>query len=124
CTFNGSQRRNVPCPRRAPPTQRRAYDNTLGRMLPGNLGFEPTRRQFLASVVSCLPDLGQEIVGAVAVENQLGRLWRFRRGARVWQERLDDFPIWALDRHRTGSEAQRLDPVVPGGKLDLINDEV
>src|SRR3977135_3747190 len=55
--FHASLRKKCAFPRRASLTQRRDYDNTLGRIIPGNLSFKPTRRQFLAPVVSCLPDL-------------------------------------------------------------------
>ena len=69
----------LPCvsgafPRRAPLTQRRDYNNILGRFGPGNFAFQAAHWQFLAAVVSLRPDLGQEILRAIAVENQLRRL--------------------------------------------------
>ena len=113
CPFDASPRKKCAFPRRAPLTQRRDYDNTLSRMIPGNFGFEPALRQFLTPVVSRLPDLGQEVLGTIAVENQLGCRRRLRRCAGIRQERLDDFAVRTLDRHRAGSDAKRLDLVLP-----------
>src|ERR1700694_2512841 len=87
CPLNASLREKCAFPRRAPLTQRRDYNNTLGRMLPGNFGLEPAHRQLLTLVVSCPPDLGQKVLSAVAMKNQLGRLWRLARCALNRQER-------------------------------------
>src|SRR5450755_570141 len=124
CPSDASPRKKCAFPRRAPLTQRRDYDNTLSRMIPGNFGFETAHGQFLTPVISRLPDLGQKVLGAIAVKNQLGCGWRLWRRAGHRQECLDDFTVRALDRHRARSDAKRLDLVCPCGKLSFIYDEV
>jgi hypothetical protein len=52
CPFDASLRKKCAFPRRAPLTQRRDYDNTLGREIVGNFGFAVAHWQFLTAVVS------------------------------------------------------------------------
>ena len=120
CPSDASPRKKCAFPRRAPLTQRRDYDNPLSRMIPGNFGFETAHGQFLTTVVSRLPDLGQKVLGAIAVKNQLRCRWRLWRCAGHRQERLDNFTVRALNRHRACSDAKRLDLVCPSRKLGLF----
>ena len=68
-------------PRGAPPPKgassaARDYDNILGRVVHRDFGLAPALRQFLSQAVPFRPDLSQEVLRAVAVEDQLARLLR------------------------------------------------
>src|SRR6476661_1029726 len=93
------------CARGTPPprthlTQRCYYNNLLRRGIAhSNFTFPLCPGQLAAPVISRGPDLGQEILVTVTVENQLGRLLRLCRFAIVRQESLYGFPVGALGGH-------------------------
>jgi hypothetical protein len=56
-------------------TQCRGQDHILNGVVLCNFSLTAALWQFLALLVSCPPDLGQEVLGAVAVEHQLASRW-------------------------------------------------
>ena len=66
--------RSAAFPQRTHLTQRRDYDNILGRVVHRDFLLAIAPGQFAADLVSSRPDLGQEVLITVAVENHFGFL--------------------------------------------------
>src|SRR5579862_46875 len=112
------------CGRGTPPprthlTQRRYDDNILDGIIHRDFSFAPARRELAAAVVSRHPDLGQEILVTVVVEDQLGLFRHLVRLAGVRQRDLGQLKVTTLDHHGPGGRAHALDSVFSRGKLGL-----